>query len=269
VNIATLALKTRTHIERGDLAVTAYRLIRPRRLRQSPAGGTEGTSARRINKLFAALPNAERYLEIGIEKGTTFENIQAADRWGVDPRPRFDLGHLPDRVHVAVATSDAFFDLNPSKSFDVVFLDGLHTFEQTYRDLLNAFKVCPNGPVLVDDVVPDSETSAIPNQKQSLQERARLGLKGMGWHGDVFRVILCVGKHHPELSFRTIVGSGNSQTLIWRTDPTVAVTSASEADLNAIMALSFTDVFARGIPKGFFPEAESEAIDDWAAQLAP
>jgi len=269
MTVAAKALKIHTHIRKGDLAVAALRLVRPRRLAPVPQPDGEGYSARRINTLLAGMTGAQRYLEIGLMNGDTFEDVRATERWGVDPRPRFDLGHLPPRSHVAVATSDAFFALNPGALFDVIFLDGLHTFRQTYRDLVNALKVCSNGAILIDDVVPSSETSAIPDHDRSLEERSRLGLKGLEWHGDVFRVVLCVGKHHPELSFRTIVGSGSPQTLVWRNDPEAVVDSVGEEDLVALEAVSFTDVFAGVLPAEFRPATESEAMADWAARIAP
>jgi hypothetical protein len=258
-----VATKILLHVRDGDVMDAASKQrIYPRRLRRNPLPGSEGTSARRINRLFEGLPGAERYLEIGLEYGYTFENVQAAVRWGVDPFPRFNIRHLPRDAHVAVTTSDEFFNLNPCNSFDVVFLDGLHTFRQAYRDLVNACHVCPHGAILIDDVVPCDEVSTIPDKERSLQERRRQGLKGTPWYGDVFRVILCIAAHHPELSFRTIV-QDKPQTLVWRNDPGASVTSVNEALLDTMEMYSFTDVFGHGTPESFLPRSESEAIEEW------
>jgi hypothetical protein len=102
-----------------------------------------------------------------------------------------------------------------------------------------------------------------------VNERSRRGLKGnrYTWHGDVFRVILCVQAYHPELSFRTIVGMDNPQALVWRNDPGCVVTSVPETALEIMEATSFTDLFGRGMPASFFPRAESEAIEDWKSAL--
>jgi len=52
----------------------------------------------------------------------------------------FRRGALAARSSFAVTTSDEFFStLRPSKRYDVAFIDGLHTFEQTYRDVINTF----------------------------------------------------------------------------------------------------------------------------------
>jgi hypothetical protein len=262
----SVATKVLLHVRDGDLIDAASKQrIYPRRLRSNPLPGGEGTSARRINRLFERMPGAERYLEIGLEYGYTFENVNAAVRWGVDPHPRFNIRRIPQGAHVAVTTSDEFFNLNPCNSFDVVFLDGLHTFRQAYRDLVNACRVCPNGAILIDDVVPCDEASAIPDKERSLQERRRRGLKGTPWYGDVFRVILCVATHHPELSFRTIV-EGKSQALVWRNDPGTVVMSVNDALLEKIEARSFTDVFGHGIPEPFLPTSEPDAIGKWASE---
>ena len=181
----SIAAKIVRHARNGDLVGAASTRIRPRRHLTNPALGGGSHSARRINRLFDALPGAERYLEIGLALGYTFENVQAPVRWGVDPNPRFNVKRLPPGTHVAVMTSDDFFDnIDPCEKFDVVFLDGLHTFRQTYRDLVKAFRVCPHGVILIDDVVPSDEISAMPDLEKSLNERSRRRLKDRyTWHG--------------------------------------------------------------------------------------
>lgn len=265
--IMSITTKIVRHTRNGDLISLASKRIRPRRHLTNPTLG--GHSARRINKLFEGLPDAGRYLEVGLAYGHTFENVQAPVRWGVDPDPRFNVKYLPPGTHVAVMTSDEFFEgIDPRESFDVVFIDGLHTYRQTYRDLVNAFRVCPRGVILIDDVVPSDEVSAMPDQEKSLNERSRRGFKDRyTWHGDVFRVILCLEAYHPELSFRTIVGVDNPQALVWRNDPGGVVTGVPEAALDKMGEVSFTDVFGKGMPDSFFPRTESEAIEDWKSTL--
>jgi hypothetical protein len=257
----SIAAKIVRHARSGDLMRVASRRIR---LTSPPLG----PSARRINNLFDGLPDASRYLEIGLEFGRTFKYVQAPVRWGVDPNPQFDIKHLPRDTHVAVMTSDEFFKvIDPDVLFDVVFLDGLHTFRQTYRDLVNALRVCPRGAILIDDVVPSDEVSAIPDREESFSERSRRGLTGYPWHGDVFRVLLCIKEHHPELSFRTIVGMGNPQALVWRNEPGI-VLSVAEAELDIIETVSYADIFGHCIPDSLIPRTEVEAIEDWKSSFS-
>jgi len=225
----------------------------------------DGHSARRINRLLTGLPDARAYLEIGLATGATFENVNAPIRWGVDPRPQFDVHHLPPGVHVHVGTSDKFFELLPSQrtQFDVVFLDGLHTFRQTYRDLINAFRVCPNGIILMDDVVPIDEASAIPDRSAAVDAHRRLGLSRSPnlWHGDVFRVLLILRAHHPELEFCTIEGPDNPQALIWKRQAVAAVQGRREEELRPLDAIEYGDVFSEGIPSYLRPAPEDIALE--------
>jgi predicted O-methyltransferase YrrM len=96
-------------------------------------------TSKRLNRLAAAL-GARSYLEIGVMTGGTFERVQVAERTAVDPAFQFDIsGHADDATIFAEMTSDEFFSgLPAAKSYDLIFIDGLHTFEQAYRDLCNS-----------------------------------------------------------------------------------------------------------------------------------
>jgi hypothetical protein len=164
-----------------------------------------------------------------------------------------------------VGTSDEFFALCPDEdAYDVVYLDGLHTFRQTYRDLINALRLCRRGVVLIDDVIPCDAASALPDRSAANELYGRLGLtrKPTRWHGDVYKVVLCVAMHHPELAYRTIVGSDKDQTLVWRKDQRVDVRPVGEDALNAIESIDFVSVFGDGVPESFHPVAEPQALDE-------
>lgn len=239
----------------------------PRRLYRRPA--LPGSwSVRRINFLHAAVPGMVRYLEIGIAYGDTLDSVTLPSRTGVDPAPKFDLNRLPAGCRVEAVTSDAFFRSNRSR-FDIVFLDGLHTYRQTYRDLINALRVCSRGPVLVDDVVPCDETSAIPDLEASLAERRRQGLPGTPWHGDVYRMMVCVIENHPELRWRTLVTGGNPQTFVWKEDPEAPSSSVGDEVLAKYESATFGRVFAEGIPEEFHPSSEREALTDVVDAISP
>jgi methyltransferase family protein len=207
------------------------------------------------------LPDAHRYLEIGVEKGYTLENVDVAARWAVDPNPQFDLSRLPRKVTFFRGTSDEFFEqLAPDVSFDVVFLDGLHTFEQTGKDLVHALAHLHHGAVLIDDTVPSDAASATPDRQASLALRAGLGAEMGLWHGDVWKLVVCIARHHPELAYRTVVGSENPQTLVWQKEPGAAIAEPSAAALSEIAALDYSAVFADGLPDSFRPCDEDTAL---------
>ena len=224
-------------------------------------GGARPWSVRRINAILQMLRPPTRYLEIGVAEGYTLESVSATQRTGVEPAPRFDISRLPKGVKLFPVTSDEFFaSAEGAQHFDVVFLDGLHTFEQTYQDLLNSFNLASPSAVLIDDTVPCDEPSSIPDQSASTALRRELGLPGCFWHGDVWKVVTCVARHHRELSFRTIIGPGNPQTLVWRngSDPLVR---AGDSDLRAIAELAYRDAFQGGVvPESFHADNEGTAL---------
>jgi len=250
-------------IRTGNLRIELHNRRRgaQRHLYRRPLPERGNWSVRRINSLHTALPHLQNYLEIGLAKGRTFEHVTLPNRVGVDPNPQFNVDSLPARTSVFVATSDEFF-ASVSDTFDVVFLDGLHTYQQTYRDLLAALGVTPTGVILVDDVVPSDEASALPDEAVSLATRRRLGLPGKKWHGDVFRMVMCLVDHHPELAFRTIVGSGNEQLLVWQEEPGNDSVPVDTDVLDQYAAFSFDDVFGGGVPASFLPTHESVALTD-------
>lgn len=179
---------------------------------------TMNHSARRINQLAKAL-NGRHYLEIGVNKGHTFFKIALANKTAVDPNFLFDVAAVDDKRAVFKQnTSDDFFQtLEQSTRYDIIFVDGLHTFEQTYRDLCNCLLHSHERTVLlIDDTRPIDVYSAIPEQRKAVQQRKLAGFQGGAWHGDVYKVIFALHDFHPGLNYRTIVGSGNPQTLVWQ-----------------------------------------------------
>lgn len=84
------------------------------------------------------------YLEIGCATNQLFNSVPALRKVGVDPASGGNVR----------ATSDEFFSKN-SSNFDVVFIDGLHTYEQVRKDVINAIKVLkPGGYVALHDMLP-------------------------------------------------------------------------------------------------------------------
>jgi glycosyltransferase involved in cell wall biosynthesis len=77
-------------------------------------------------------------------------------------------------------TSDEFFARN-TESFDIVFIDGDHSYEQSLKDLNNALKVIPvGGLVVMHDAMPiDFDSTKISNLQ-----------KGLGYNGDVWKTIV-------------------------------------------------------------------------------
>ena len=190
------------------------------------------TSAR-INTLAEAY-KAENYLEIGVKGGGTFFNVSMPHKVAVDPRFSFDpKDYEGPGNHFFPVTSDDFFatlaartgdeppltsaDSDGKPAFDIIFIDGLHTFEQSFRDFENSLVYSHENTIwLLDDTVPCDPYSAIPDMKISQARRKQAGLHGTPWHGDVFKTILAIHDLHPEFSYCTVMDKGNPQTVLWR-----------------------------------------------------
>jgi hypothetical protein len=90
------------------------------------------------------------YLEIGYGDGSNFEMVSVAVKHAVDP-------YVTGKPHVITETSDRFFEeaAAAGAKYDVVFIDGLHTYEQVTRDHENALLcLASNGVILLHDMNP-------------------------------------------------------------------------------------------------------------------
>ena len=109
-----------------------------------------------------------KYLEIGCDDNFVFNSIilPNENKIGVDPRQGGN-----HRM-----TSDEFFSQN-KKNFDVIFIDGLHHYEQCQKDVINSLKFLNlNGYIFIHDLLP-------LNWKMELVPR----IQGH-WNGDVWKV---------------------------------------------------------------------------------
>lgn len=182
-------------------------------------------SARRLNKLASAL-KVGRYLEIGVETGITFHQVDCQLKTGVDPKFLFDLARSEELNRHGICeyhevASDVFFSGRDrgGERYDLIFIDGLHHFDQVMRDFIHSTAHAhPRTVFLIDDTLPCDVFSAMRDQQQALELRSRysLGFQGNAWHGDVYLFVLLLPVYFPGYRFRTIVGSGsNPQTVVW------------------------------------------------------
>jgi len=119
--------------------------------------------------------NYKSYLEIGIQDGQCLKRIHCSDKTGVDP---FPMINSIKNTKIIKQTSDEFFkDCN--EKYDLIFIDGLHTYEQAYIDFINAVeRLNLNGRIVIHDCNPISE------------ERSISFSEGGKWNGDVYKTII-------------------------------------------------------------------------------
>lgn len=225
-----------------------------------------------INELSKIQKDLHRnYLEIGVQDGFTLEAICSKQKTGVDPSPRFDHQNLPKGTSFFPSTSDQFFKSESgSTSWSIIFVDGLHTFQQAYTDLRNAIRVLDQtGVIVLDDTVPDDEIAAIPDQRTSLSERNRRGLTGRRWQGDVFKVVLALDFLNCGLEYFTIQYPTSYRTLIWRPKD---VSLPPYLEVRHIGEITFQQTFGAepfpNLPPNFKSETAEVVFDKYKYWLA-
>ena len=151
-------------------------------------------------------------MEIGLRKGKTFERVRAREKLGIDPNPEFNLDWLPKGVQVYRGTSDEFFtDHLADPSVDLIFIDGLHTFAQVAKDVLNSLDwVGQKGVIVIDDCWPRNTAGADPRGKAS-----DTGDVEPGWWGDVWKVMPWLASELRKEAFYLVGERGRAFCVLW------------------------------------------------------
>jgi hypothetical protein len=130
-----------------------------------------------------AVNGYKSYLEIGIADGRNFNEVIAERKIGIDPNPNVKCTY-----HL---NSDAFFESN-KETFDIVFIDGWHRYEQVLRDVYNALSCLnPGGIIVMHDCLP------ILEEHQSPIPPAIPG----AWNGDVWKAAAYIRMHLKDVHF--------------------------------------------------------------------
>jgi hypothetical protein len=125
-----------------------------------------------VNLLVGKTANCA-YLEIGCASNDLFNSIPALNKVGIDPQNGGNIRR----------TSDEFFYTNKS-FFDVVFIDGLHTYDQVRRDIINSIKFLkPGGWIALHDMLP----------RTWIEEHVPI-VSSEAWTGDVWKVAFELAK---------------------------------------------------------------------------
>ena len=132
-----------------------------------------------INKAIMKFKDCS-YLEIGVQDNNVFNSIPLKNdkKFGVDP----------ERGGNYRMSSDEFFQ----KYNDVIFIDGLHEYEQCQRDCLNSIKSLKDGGIILfHDFLPRSPFEENVPRKQTF------------WTGDVWKVAVELA-HSKNANFRIV-----------------------------------------------------------------
>lgn len=207
----------------------------------------------------------ETYLEIGTDYGNSFFTMHAKRKIAVDPYFKLKLKKKIKGAIVSAlklrremffqVTSDSFF-LNNSNLFnnsklDVALVDGLHTYEQSLKDVLNILEYLNNdGFIVLHDCNPESESEASPVALQS----------GGPWCGDVWKTIVHLRSLRNNLRVFVldcdhgvgVVTRGNSENILNYSSEDIKLMPYSELEANRIKLLNlqpenFLEEFIKGV----------------------
>jgi hypothetical protein len=174
-----------------------------------------------VQGILNCIPEAN-YLEIGVDSGITFHELKARRKVAVDPHFKFDQQEAAQRhpnCEYHAVTSDAFFgNLGSGEKFDVIYVDGLHTFEQTLRDLLNSIAhLADGGAVIIDDVLPSSYSASLPDLEEAFALKRYFDpeIKDASWMGDVYKLVFFISTFLQKFSFATVM-ENHGQLIMWR-----------------------------------------------------
>jgi hypothetical protein len=164
---------------------------------------------------------AQIYVEIGVRDAAVINKVNAPFKYGIDPF--FSLSgidslkkifHLLNFKAMDI-TSDSFFaEKLPARikkeGIDVIFVDGLHTYNQALTDVENSLKYLnENGFIIMHDCNPVSALSAFPI-KESFSEiedyikKEKIEGWNWNWNGDVWKALVHLRIMHDDLQIFTI-----------------------------------------------------------------
>ena len=237
-----------------------------------------------VHRILAA-NRGTRYLEIGVSRGRTFARITCETKVAVDPRFRFRVpasarlrrlrGPSAKGEHHFEITSDEFFAAHGEAygPFDAVLVDGLHTADQAFRDVVQAAALLsPAGVIVMHDCNPLSAPAAAP----TLDEATAMDGYTGEWNGDVFKSVVRVRATEPTLEAFVLdcdqgLGIVRRRPVAGRQGSTTSAAGpALEMDAAAIDALTYDDLDRdrAGLLDLRPPSALDPVIDDVAAIAA-
>lgn len=214
---------------------------------------------RMLGRMHKAL-NPKWYLEVGTFTGRSLGKVYC-NFVAVDPsfRLKAPLAHPgAGQMHFFQTTSDAFFESGFAERndirFDFAFLDGLHHFEVLLRDVMNAERLmAPGGVIALHDCCPSSVEMTVRDQ-----------ISG-AWTGDVWKTLLILLRHRPDLEIRVAKAAPTGLVVIRRLDPGSKVLWDRYDELVA----EYTDLELDDLPGGlaeyyqtFTLETPEEVISD-------
>lgn len=161
------------------------------------------------------LKNFNSYLEIGTFKDELFSQITCKTKIGVDP---FSGGNIR-------MTSDDFF-LQNKLTFDCIFIDGLHHYDQVLNDIDNSLRVLnENGIIFIHDCLPKNmDAQSIPRTVSH-------------WNGDVWKAFVSK-RTDPKLDCYTIYADEGIGSILKRPNKNIL-----KLDIKNFKKMKYSDFY--------------------------
>jgi hypothetical protein len=147
-----------------------------------------------------------RYLEVGVNEGKLMSYVHADAAVGVDPSFVLTCNAASNKKRVTLIqeTSDYFFSAFDARALlggppELVFLDGLHTFEYLLRDFYNTEAIsAPNSLIVLHDCLPLDGVMA--ERHIATWQELTVGTRYAGfWTGDVWKLVPILKEFRPDL----------------------------------------------------------------------
>jgi capsular polysaccharide biosynthesis protein len=143
----------------------------------------------------------------------------------------------------AASSDEYFYSIGKEERFNVILLDGVHTFEQTYRDLQNALLCLEDGGVIIiDDIMPNSYLASLPDINLVARIRKQSQSEDQSWMGDVYKLAFLIEGYFQQFSFAAVRETGR-QLVMWRAPRRAA--SMRPMRLEHICRLGYADALDR------------------------
>lgn len=164
------------------------------------------------------------YFEIGTLTGITL-SLASCPSIAVDPMFQITgnvLGQKQQCLFFQQPSDDFFAASSPSqllgRPVDFAFLDGMHYYEFLLRDFMNIERHCArNSVVVLHDCIPCNLHLARRNpQDMALQHLAPVPTQ---WAGDVWKTVLALKKHRPDLRIYAYDAPPTGLIVITNLDP--------------------------------------------------
>jgi hypothetical protein len=167
----------------------------------------------------------KKYLEIGVGPTyATFDNVKVEYKVGIEPTDK--THNRSDGGRIISLTSNSFFESNKER-FQLIFIDGLHLFEQVARDIVNSWNALfSGGLILIHDCVPANSIQALRICRDVTA----------GWTGDVYKAIVRFRDKFSDIR-SVVLPDDHGIGVIWKEDDRIL--RDDYKDLELYMGLSF------------------------------